>query len=141
MRSRYEILLQNYCKLIHIEARTMVDMANKEILPAVSEYSQTLGSTILTKQSVCANLNCQYETETLTEISRLQAKAYESVKKLEKALVSALKIDDATKQAVYYKTKILSTMQALRDSVDRLETIVSCDYWPFPTYGDLLFGV
>ena len=141
MRSRYEILLQNYSKLIHIEARTMLDMANKEILPAVSEYAQTLGSTLLTKQSVSRALDCSYETERLTEIATLQAKAYESVKKLEKNLNGAAKITDATKLAVYYKDKILSIMQTLRSAVDRLETIVSADYWPFPTYGDLLFGV
>ena len=141
MHSRYEILLQNYCKLIHIEARTMVDMATKEILPAVSKYSQVLGNTLLTKKSVSETLDCSYESEMLSEISKLQTSVYENVKKLEKALQRTEKIKDVTKLSVYYKDKILSVMQALRASADRLETIVSVDYWPFPTYGDLLFSV
>ena len=141
MRSRYEILLQNYCKLIHIEAQTMVDMATKEILPAVSKYSQLLANTIISKKSVCESLDCVYESEMLTEISTLQAKAYTSVKALENALMGAAKIKDVTKLSRYYKEKILTVMQELRNAADRLETIVSADYWPFPTYGDLLFSV
>ena len=141
MRSRYEILLQNYCKLIHIEAQTMVDMATKEILPAVSKYSQLLANTIISKKSVCESLDCVYESEMLTEISTLQAKAYTSVKALENALMGAAKIKDVTKLSRYYKEKILTVMQELRNAADRLETIVSADYWTFPTYGDLLFSV
>ncbi len=141
MHSRYEILLQNYCKLIHIEGSTMVDMATKQILPSVSKYSQLLGNTLLTKKSVCAELDCTYESEMLLEISSLQADVYANVKKLEAALEETKKIKDVTKLSVYYKDKVLTVMQSLRNSADRLETIVSADYWPFPTYGDLLFSV
>ncbi len=141
MYSRYEILQESYCKIIGIEAKTMVDMAKKEILPAVSEYSQLLCNTLLSKKSVCETLNCAYEEEMISEIARLQADAYENVKALETALERTKKIHKAEKLSVYYKNKVLPIMEALRFAADALESIVSADYWPFPTYGDLLFGV
>ena len=139
--SRYEILLESYCNLINIEAKTMVEMAKKEILPAVSEYSQLLSDTILSKKAVCETLDCSYEKEMLTDISRLTATAYKNAKDLENALSQTKSIPDVTARSVYYKDEILTKMQALREAADALENIVSADYWPFPTYGDLLFGV
>lgn len=141
MHSRLEILLGSYCNLIDIEAQTMVEMAKKEILPAVSEYSQLLSSTILSKKSVCESLDCTYESEMLTEVSDLTAKAYEQVKALEKALAGTKAICGATARSVYYKDEVLPVMSALREAADGLENVVSSDYWPIPTYGDLLFGV
>lgn len=142
MYSRYEILLQAYCKVINIEGKTMLDMAKKDILPAVSEYSQVLGNTILTKTSVNKKLmNCSYETEVLERISNLTASAYQKVKALDEALEIPKTIEDVTKRALYYKDEILVLMQALRADVDALEDLVSAEYWPMPTYGDLLFGV
>ena len=141
MHSRLEILLQSYCSLVDIEAKTMVDMARKEILPAVSEYSQLLSDTILSKKSVCDALDCSYETEMLTEISTLTANAYKQVKALEKALLNTKKYKDAEQRATYYKNKILPVMDKLRENADKLENLVSADYWPIPTYGDLMFGV
>lgn len=141
MHSRLEILLGSYCNLIDIEAQTMVEMAKKEILPAVSEYSQLLSSTILSKKSVCESLDCTYESEMLTEVSDLTAKAYEQVKALEKALAGTKAICGATARSIYYKDEVLPVMSALREAADGLENVVSSDYWPIPTYGDLLFGV
>ena len=141
MHSRYEILLESYCKLTNIEALTMVEMAKKEILPAVSEYSQVLADTILAKKSVCKTLDCTYETEALNEISVLTAKAYASVKALENALEETKKLDDVTALAVWYKDEVLTKMSELRVAADRLEGLVSAEYWPMPTYGDLLFEI
>ena len=119
----------------------MVEMTRKELLPAVSEYSQLLSSTALSKKSVCEAIDCAYETETLTEISKLSASAYAQVKALEKALSGAKKADGAAKLSVYYKDKVLPVMEKLRGFVDKLENLVSEDYWPIPTYGDLLFSI
>ena len=141
MHSRYEILLESYCKLTNIEALTMVEMAKKEILPAVSEYSQVLADTILAKKSVCKTLDCTYETEALNEISALTAKAYAGVKALENALEETKKLDDVTALAVWYKDEVLTKMSELRVAADRLEGLVSAEYWPMPTYGDLLFEI
>jgi len=141
MHSRLEILLQSYCNLINIEAKTMAEMAKKEILPAVSAYSQQLAATVLSKRSVCEQLNCAYETETLTEICNLTAEAYKQVKALEKALDGTKKATNAAKLSVYYKDKVLPVMDKLRAAADKLETLVAKSAWPIPTYGDLLFGI
>ncbi len=141
MHSRLEILLQSYCNLINIEGKTMVEMTRKEILPAVSEYSQLLSNTALSKQALIADLDCAYERETLTEISNLVASAHEQVKALEKALAGAKKAEGAQKLSVYYKDKVLPVMGKLRKAVDGLEQLVSEDFWPMPTYGDLLFSI
>jgi len=110
-------------------------------LPAASEYSQLLSDTILSKKAVSETLDCTYETEILTEISERIAKAYKHLKSLEKALVNAGKIHEAAALSVYYKDKVLPVMAKLRGEADALENLVSADYWPIPTYGDLMFGV
>ena len=140
MRSRYEILLGNYCKTVDIECKTMLDMAKKDILPAVSEYSQVLANTILSKKSACASLDCTYEEEMLSKISALLNEAYSTVKELEKALTKKKTICDVTARSVFCKDCILAFMHELRRAVDELEVSVSADYWPIPTYGELLFG-
>ena len=141
MRSRLEIQLGSYCQLINIEAKTMADMAKKEILPAVSEYTQLLSDTILSKRAVCEQLNYTYEKDMLTEISDLMADVYKQVKRLESALNGTKRISDTAMLSVYYKNKVLPVMAKLRASADKLETLVSAEYWPIPTYGDLLFEV
>ncbi len=141
IRSRYEIFLESYCKILHIEGKTMLDMAMKEILPAVSEYSQVLSNTLLSKKAVSKKITACYEQEMLTKISALTDEAYESVKKLQKALQEMRSIEDVSVRSFYCKDVVLPEMQTLRKASDELEDLVSADYWPFPTYGDLLFGV
>ena len=119
----------------------MVDMAMKDILPAVSEYSQTLCNTLLSKKAVCETLDCAYERAMIEKISNHSSAAYKHAKSLEKALNNATKISDITTLGFYYKDKVLPLMKKLRERADALENIVSSDYWCFPTYGDLLFGV
>ncbi len=141
IRSRYEIYLESYCKIIHIEGKTMLDMAMKEILPAVSEYSQVLSNTLLSKKSVSSALDCTYEEEMLEKISAHTAAAYADVKALSAALDEMKDTQDVTARSLYCKKQALPIMKALRYEADALEDLVSADYWPFPTYGDLLFGV
>ncbi len=141
MHSRYDILLQSYCKIINIEGKTMLDMAKKEILPAVSEYSQVLANTILSKRKVHKSIDCSYEKDSLKKISNLTTSAYYYVEELERVLLQTGQIADVTLRAVYYKDAVLSIMQRLRADVDALETLVSEKYWPIPSYGELLFSV
>ncbi len=141
INSRYEIYLESYCKIIHIEGKTMLDMAMKEILPAVSEYSQVLANTILSKKTVSPLLDCAYEEEMLERISTLTAAAFASVKTLKEKLNEMQAIADVTKRSFACRDEVLTEMKTLRTAVDSLENIVSADYWPIPTYGDLLFGV
>ncbi len=141
IRSRYEIYLESYCKIIHIEGKTMLDMARKDILPAVSEYSQVLANTILSKKSVDGKLDCCYEEEMLQTVSTLTADAYRYTRELERALSRVKTIADVTERSRFCKDTLLVVMRNLRKEVDGLEDVVSADYWPMPTYGDLLFGV
>ena len=141
MQSRYEIILKNYCSLVNIEGKTMVDMALKDILPAVSEYTQTLCNTLLSKKAVCKKLDCTYEEDMIAQISALSKVAYESANDLKKSLDEADNITDVTTLGFYYKDDVLKKMSALRKAADSLEEIVSADYWPFPSYGELLFGI
>ncbi len=141
LRSRYEIFLESYCKIIHIEGKTMLDMARKEILPAVSEYSQVLSNTLLSKKAVSKKLRACYELEMLEKISALTDEAYASVKRLQTELCEMRKIQDVSTRSFYCKDVVLPEMDTLRTASDELEELVSADYWPMPTYGDLLFGV
>ena len=140
MVSRLEILQESYCKLIQIEGKTMVEMALKDVLPAVSEYSRTLSETLLSKKAVNKKLPCKYEEETLKQISFLSSEAFSVAKSLQFALEKATD-SNPEKLSLYYKDEVLPKMQLLRKYADELENLVSSDYWPFPTYGDLLFGI
>jgi glutamine synthetase len=139
--SRHEIYLRSYCNLISIEAKTMLDMALKDILPAVSKYSGVLCDTLLAKKSVCKKLNNAYEKDMIKKIADLSAKAYESAQALEYAVNEAERISDPYTRSVYYKDFVLSAMQRLRKAANGLEGVVSAEFWPFPTYGDLLFEI
>lgn len=140
IRSRLEILLENYSKIIHIEANTMLDMTKRDILPAVSKYAKALDESVVAKKAR-GNKGFAYENETLDEVNELSDKAYYAMKALEKAVAGTSSIENPEKLALYYKDEVLPKMEALRSYVDALETLVSSEYWCYPTYGELLFGV
>ena len=140
MRARYEILSENYCKTINIEALTMIDMAKKDILPAVSKYSHELSDTIIAK-AACGDVDSTYEKELLAKISKLNATAYKKVQKLEETTLKAKEIDDTTELSMFYKDSVFAAMSELRITVDELETMVPATSWPYPSYGDMLFSV
>ncbi len=141
LRSRFEILLENYCKIINIEALTMLDMAKKDILPAVSAYTGELADSAMAKKSLISSIDCSYETETVERLSQITALAYANTKALEKAVSELRSIEGAYETALYCKDSVIKAMEDLREAVDELETITSTEYWPYPSYGDLLFGV
>ena len=140
MRARYEILSENYCKIINIEALTMIDMAKKDILPAVSRYSHELSDTVIAK-AACGDIDASYEKELLAKISRLNGSAYKKTEKLEQAVLKAKDISDTTELSKYYKDAVFAAMSELRITVDELETLVPASSWPYPSYGDMLFSV
>ena len=140
VRSRSEIMLQNYCKIINIEGLTMVDMVKKDILPAVSAYIKTLAETGIAKKSFCPGVDCSYEENLVFRLSELCGVVCKQVVELEQTLQQARKSSDVLSAANYYKDVILSTMSALRANVDEMETITDAKYWPYPSYGELLFG-
>ena len=140
MHARYEIHLENYSKVINIEAQTMVDMVKRDIIPAVSAYMDSLSSSILSKKAVLADLPCVAETETLKKLSGLTDSLYAKCAELESLLV---KVPEGNEQkaALYYHDKVFAAMQEMRAIADEMETMTSSEFWPYPTYGDLLFKV
>ncbi len=141
LKARYEILSENYCKVINIEALTMLDMVNKDILPAVSGFTKTLADSALLKKTLSAEINCDYETELTKELSSLTAAVFSKKKELEGYMIEALECTDATALAQFSKNNILNAMTELRILVDELETKTDASMWPYPSYSEILFSV
>ena len=141
LKSRYEITLENYCKTVVIEANTMVDMAKKQILPAVSEYASDLAETIGKKLALGTDIACEYEKGTVKKLSILCDKIAEATEALEGALVKIKSAEEIGEESVLVRDLLLPAMGELRVACDEAETATAEKYWPFPTYGDLLFGV
>ena len=141
LESRYEITLENYCKTVTIEAMTMVDMARKEILPAVEGYAKELADTCAAKLSVVPELPAKYERGLITKLSGLADGIAAATEALDTAIIQSKGIDDITAQSCMIRDGLLQKMAELRVVCDEAETVTAEKYWPFPTYGDLLFGV
>ena len=141
LHSRYEILLENYSKTVNIEALTMVDMAKKEILPAVEKYTKSLADTLAAKKAAVAGLPCKYETATITKLSELSDEIADATADLDGEIAKFQAIEDVTEAANDIRDVILGKMDALRAVCDEAETITAKEFWPFPTYSDLLFSV
>ena len=139
LHARYEILQENYRKVVRIEALTMIDMARKDILPAVSRYGAVLATALEAKQKI--GVNDTYERESAAQISSLTGEMYEKLLHLERELDALATVNDSTEQSLFYKERILPAMAELRRAGDALESVTAAEYWPFPTYGELLFGV
>ncbi len=139
--ARREVRLENYCKVINIEALTMLDMARKDILPAMSGFCCELADGAAKKAAFMPEADCTYEKETVKSVSALMGAAYRAVRKLEDDLLSSKSIESFAELADFYKTTILDDMRTLRISVDEIETIAPKEKWPYPSYGELLFSV
>ena len=141
LRARYEIKLEAYVKVLRIEALTMLDMARKDFLPAVSAYSATLSAAALSKRALSAEIDCSFETELTARLGGLTAKALKCAKELESVVSRIAEYGGALAQADFCRDELLPAMAALRAVVDELETLTASAYWPCPTYGELLFSV
>lgn len=142
LHSRCEILLDNYCKVLHIEALTMLDMSKKEIIPAVSAYLKDLSTTASSIKSVVADADCTMQEQLIHKIAALSGSLYKKTEALGTAVLNTKDHEENIEErAQYYKNYIFSGMQELRAVADELETLVGEEYWPFPTYGDLLFKI
>jgi glutamine synthetase len=139
MKSRHEIFLEKYCKLLNIEYQTMSVMAKQDILPAVSAYASELASDIAAIEA--AGGSADFEKETFAEISSDMNAANKSLKALNKLIADCDAIDDYEVLADKIKDEMIPAMDALRANCDKLELETAAEYWPFPTYGELLFGV
>ena len=141
MHARYEILLEEYSKVLNIEALTTVDMARKQIIPAVTKFMKDLSDTIISKKAVGLTNSCDMEKGTLTQVSGFANKLYEEVEKLSTLLTKVDNYTDALENATFYKSQIIPAMGAVRSAADSLEVLVGKDYWPFPTYSDLIYRI
>ncbi len=137
LHSRYEIYLEIYAKQINIEALTAIDMAKKQFLPAGLEYASFLADSIAGFKA--SRVPATAQTDLLKKVGALTDSAYKNLSKLEAAVAKAQAVEDTVKKAEFYRDKVITVMQALRADVDGLEMIVSRDFWPVPTYADLLF--
>ena len=141
IRSRYEICLENDCKTVNIEGLTMVDMARKEILPAVEAYLGNLSGTVAAKTAAVPGLACKYEKDLISKLSKLADEISDAASSLDTTLIRLKAISDVTDAAYVIRDVVLQKMAELRVVCDEAESITADKYWPFPTYGDLLFGV
>ena len=141
LHSRYEIMLDNYCKTVNIEALTMVDMARREILPAVEAYAADLASALSAKLKAVPELSCRYEKGVIRTLSTLADEIDTAIGALESALIKYKTITDLPEAAAAIRDVILQKMAELRVVCDEAENVTAEKYWPFPTYEKLLFGV
>ena len=141
LNARYEIKLETYSKILNIEALTMVDMVNKDILPAISDFIKALSEGVNSKKAAVPTAECKYEEKIISKLSTLSGVIYDRCEALDKSLIGAMDSEDALKTAVYYKDTVFKAMNELRLSVDEAEIITDRKYWPYPGYGELLFSV
>ena len=139
VKSRVEILLENYSTTISIEAATALDMFHKDILPAVAAYTEDLTKAVLDKKA--AGISAGFEAELASKLSTLSAEMYAASVKLDADLKEAAGIECSKKQATFYHDAVVAGMEALRSAVDAAEALTGGKYLPYPTYGELLFGV
>ena len=141
LKSRCEIMLDNYCKTVVIEANTMVDMARKQILPAVEAYVKEVSKTAVAKKQFAPDASCEYEKKTVTKLSLLMEQILDKTEMLEDEIMKLKFISDVKQESYAIRDSILPKMGELRAVADEAETLTADKYWPFPTYGELLFGV
>ena len=141
LRSRYEIMLENYSKTVMIEATTMADMARREILPAVSAYSAEIAEGAAKKKAIAPSLACAYETKLTERLSGLADCIADKTDALERAMLAVEDTEESVNEAFTIRDIVLPRMAELRAVCDEAETITAKKYWPFPTYGELLFSV
>ncbi len=141
VHSRQEIMFENYCKIIHIEALTILDMVKKDIIPAIVTFSKELSELVASKKSLGIELDCTLEQTLLTKISSLSASMYSKINALEISVLQASKDRYCYETALHYHDNVFLSMQTLRSVVDELETLVAKKYWPYPAYGEILYSV
>ncbi len=139
LESRYAINLENYCKVLKIESLTMVEMAKKDILPAVSTYVRKLAEAVSCARNI-ADVECGFETDMIRKLTGLSTNMYKKMLSLEE-LIDTVPFGEGQETADYYKDTIIPAMDKLRKVADEIETLVGEKYWPYPTYGRMLFAV
>lgn len=141
MKSRYGIHLENYSNIIHIESKTLISMVKSEILPAISKYSKVMAETIWAKKQLESSILCNYETDMLKKFSEISSKLYEDTQKLHALDFEIARISDPLERARGYRDKVIGLMREIRESINLIESCIPKEFWPYPTYEDILFSV
>lgn len=141
LESRCEIMLDNYVKSVNIEAYTMISMSRKQIIPSVARFTADVAKQAAEKNALCSSLNCSYEKNLVEKLSALTDAMDEQTAVLEKNVAELKNISDVKAQSEYVRDNILKDMKILRKSADEAEVLTDAEYWPFPAYDELLFGV
>lgn len=142
IHARYEIELENYAKIINIEALTMIDMAKKDMIPAVTSYVRELTDTALAKKALSDAIPTSVEEDLITSLSNKLVCFSKKTAELENAVIGASEYEgDVLAYAKYYRESVFSVMTELRAIGDAMETETAADYWPYPSYGEMLYGV
>lgn len=139
--SRTEIVLEEYCKEINIEALTLIDIAKKDLIPSVTAYIKELSDTANSKKTFMIDVDCETEKSIIYRLSLLVNSLYSKTELLENKLLGVKECNGIEETAYYYRNSIFAAMQEMRAVIDELETNTAKKYWPFPTYGDILFSV
>ena len=140
LEARYEIRMDNYAKTVNIEARTMLDMARRQIAPAVIKYIGFLASNVNAVKETGLSVDISHQSGQLKEVSALSTRLRADIVKLEKSLEKSNTILSSKEKAEYFRDKVLPAMEELRDTADKLEGLVDSEYWPIPTYTQLMFS-
>ena len=141
LKSRRDIMLENYCKSVNIEANTMISMVHKRIAPAITRFAADLAKQAAEKKALFPDLSCSYETDLVKKLSSLTDCIAQRTDKLEKAVIGLSDATDIIEESALIRDTVLPAMSELRIPCDRAELLVAKNYWPFPTYGDILFSV
>lgn len=141
IRSRYDVQMEEYVKVLHIEARTMIGMTRKQILPGVFKYVRDIATSIREVQGIGCDTQCRAQIDTLQKAQDLIDRIHREVGALEQIVADTFGSDDITSTANYYTTWVIPAMNSLREAVDSLESMVGYEYWPYPSYGALMFNV
>jgi glutamine synthetase len=141
MRSRREIFFESYRKIKNIEARTMLEMTVRDIIPAVSAYVGKLSESVGARLAISKTVNVSAERDIIDKLSELLSATYDAYAALERVEKIAMTKTDEEEAAFYYKTSVIPKMDALRRTVDSMEVLTAREYWPMPTYGDITFKI
>ena len=140
LNSRVDIILENYTKILHIEALTLIDMMNREVIPAITAYTDKLCRAVLNKNSL-GGINSTVERELIARLSAANKEIFTLTSELKMAVASAEKATTVLDKSRLYHDKILSLMVDIRKYADSAESVMPSDCWPYPSYGDLLFSI
>ena len=141
LNSRCEIMLENYCKAVSIEASTMIEMSKTDISPAIAKYTAKLAKAIKNKKLADSSIPCSYETSVLKKLSMLNDNIAIKTEELESILASLSDYTDIGKESFAIRDSLIPKMEEVRNLCDEAETCTAKEFWPYPSYGDILFSV